>query len=99
MSLSDNDSKPNTPERIRTSNLHFRRPMHKKDKNNKNKDLEQAETIAYKPAYKQNGKKQENQPEKLPVDLVEVVAVWPELPGHIKNTILYLVRTVQHDDK
>jgi len=28
---------------------------------------------------------------KLPADLAEIVAVWPELPGHIKQTIRALV--------
>jgi len=38
-----------------------------------------------------------NQPQKLPSDLVEIVAIWPELPEHIKAAIKALVRT--HNSK
>jgi hypothetical protein len=30
----------------------------------------------------------------LPSDLAEIVAVWPELPEHIKQTIMVLLRSV-----
>ncbi|MFA5239558.1 MAG: hypothetical protein WC476_07630 [Phycisphaerae bacterium] len=32
--------------------------------------------------------------ENLPADLAEIVAVWPELPEHIKRTIQVLARSV-----
>jgi hypothetical protein len=38
-------------------------------------------------------KQASNQAQKLPADLVEVVAVWPELPEHIKAAIKALVQT------
>jgi hypothetical protein len=59
----------------------------------KDSHLQEAETSAYKAAYKENPKTGENQPENLPPDLAEIVAVWPELPEHIKEAIRALVRT------
>jgi len=34
----------------------------------------------------------ESQFEKLPPDLAEIVAVWPELPEHIRQTIKALIK-------
>ncbi|MHC4638042.1 MAG: hypothetical protein ACYTBV_11145 [Planctomycetota bacterium] len=31
----------------------------------------------------------------LPQDLVEIIAVWPELPEHIKAAVMALIRTVK----
>jgi len=60
-------------------------------------DLQTAETGAYKPAYKENPKTSPKQVEtdtsKLPSDLVEIVAFWPQLPEHIKAAIKALVQT------
>jgi len=55
--------------------------------------LQQAESSVYKPAYKQNPKTGQNEPIELPSELAEIVAVWPELPGHIKAEINALVKT------
>jgi hypothetical protein len=80
-----------TPERARTSNLRFRRPTHETDNSSESKDLQQDESCAYKPAYKDNSKTPENQVDSLPPDLTEIITVWADLPEHIKATIKTLV--------
>ena len=57
----------------------------------KNTNLRKAETSAYKPAYKENTKIGENQDNSMPLDLAEIVQVWPGLPEHIKAAIKTLV--------
>jgi len=44
---------------------------------------------------KNSHKTSENQAQKLPADLAEIVAVWPKLPEHIKQAIRALIKTVQ----
>ena len=56
-----------------------------------NNDLQKPEKSAYKPAYKENPKTAQNQVEDP--DLALVVEHWPNLPGHIKQTIKTLVET------
>ncbi len=84
--------KTNGPARTRTSDQWIMSPLQKKDKSINNKDLEQDQTSAYKPAYKQNPKTGQNEPVELPSDLAEIVTVWPELPEHIKQAIKALVQ-------
>jgi hypothetical protein len=55
--------------------------------------LSKAQSGAYKPAYKENPKTAKNLAETLPADLAEIVAVWPDLPVHIKAAIKALVQT------
>jgi hypothetical protein len=69
----------------------------KNDNHKGNKDLQQTEAGAYKPAYKQNPKTGQNEPVELSSDLAEIVAVWPELPEHIKAAVKALVQT--HNSK
>jgi len=47
----------------------------------------------YKPAYKKDSRTTGNNLPSLPPDLAEIVAVWPELPEHIKAAIKALVKT------
>ncbi|MHC4075946.1 MAG: hypothetical protein ACYSRZ_05980 [Planctomycetota bacterium] len=67
--------------------------MPKNDNDCKNKDLQQAESSAYKPTYKQNPKTGQNESVELPSDLAEIVAVWTSLPEHIRAAIKALVET------
>ena len=73
--------------------------MSENDKATNNKDLPQAGSGAYKPAYKQNPKTGQNEPVELPSDLAEIVAVWPELPEHIQAAIKALVGTHRKETK
>jgi hypothetical protein len=63
-----------------------------------NKDLQQQQSGAYKPAYKKNPKMQEKQLQNLPDELAEIVSVWTELPEHIKAAIKALVQTTIQGD-
>jgi len=73
--------------------------LSKNSKPKQNKDLQQTKIGAYKPAYKEYPKTAENQPKNLPPDLAEIVAVWPELPEHIKQAIKALVQTHNKETK
>jgi hypothetical protein len=44
-------------------------------------------------------KQGENQAADLPPDLAEIVAVWPELPEHIKAAIKALIQTHKSEKK
>jgi len=57
------------------------------------KDLQQAQKGAYKPAYKKSQKTAGDQLQDIPAELAEIVAVWPDLPVHIKAAIKALVQT------
>ena len=100
MSLTDTGSKRSGPGWIRTSvGLRQRvySPFPKNNKHSNSKDLQQDESGAYKPAYKQNPKTGGNEPVELPSDLAEIVAVWPDLPEHIKQTIKTIIETTTNN--
>ena len=62
-------------------------PLGKNAKSKKQKDLQQDDTGAYKPAYKQNPKTGQKEIESLPPDLAQIISVWGDLPEHIKAAI------------
>jgi hypothetical protein len=79
--------------KARIHDLRIRNPLSKNNKPIDNKDLPQVNTGDYKPAYKNNPETAENQAQNLPDDLAEIIAIWPELPEHIKEAIEALVQT------
>ena len=69
------------------------------DKSRNIKDLQDTKKGAYKPAYKKFQKTAENQLLNIPAELAEIVAIWPELPVHIKAAIKALVQTHKSEIK
>jgi hypothetical protein len=53
----------------------------------------------YKPAYKKSQKTAGNQLQEMPGELAEIVAVWHDLPVHIKAAIKALVQTHNTEGK
>lgn len=74
-------------------------PLPKNSKSCNDKDLRGTQKGAYKPAYKKYQETAPNQPQDIPTELAEIVAVWPELPAHIKAAIKALVQTHIKGDK
>ncbi len=68
-------------------------PLPKNAKSCNIKDLQHTHKGAYKPAYKKYQETAGNQPQDIPTELAEIVAMWPELPVHIKAAIKALVQT------
>jgi hypothetical protein len=62
------------------------------------KDLRSGQKGAYKPAYKKSQKTPADQLWEMPVELAEIVAVWHDLPAHIKAAIKALVQTAIQGD-
>ncbi len=67
-------------------------PVPKNSMSCNDKGLRGTQKGAYKPAYKNFPKTAENQPQDIPTDLAEIVAVWADLPLHIKAAIKALVQ-------
>jgi len=80
---------PPLPERVKR----FSRPSPENSNCGKKKDLQSQANGAYKPAYKERPKTTKNRSQNLPDDLAEIVALWPELPVHIKAAIKALIQT------
>ena len=83
----------NGPGRIRTYGQWIMSPLNENGKPPQNKDLPNAESVVDRKTDSQNTNQAENLPQNLPPDLAEIVAVWPELPEHIKAAIKALVGT------
>jgi len=79
---------PPLPERVKR----FSRPSPENSNQYNSKDLQPQPSGAYKPAYKENLKMAENQGQNLSPELAKIVAVWPELPEHIKAAIKALIQ-------
>jgi len=68
-------------------------PLPKNSKSCNGKALHSTKKGAYKPAYKKYQKTAGNQPQDILPELAEIVAVWADLPLHIKAAIKALVQT------
>ena len=70
----------------------FSRPLHEESNSFDDSDLSEAQSSAYKPAYKENQKQGEIDTSQLPSDLAEILKAWNELPSDIKTAIVAIVR-------
>jgi hypothetical protein len=68
--------------------------LQEKCKSSENKDIQVDQKGDYKPAYKKSQKTLINQFGDIPAELANIVAVWHDLPIHIKAAMTALVQTV-----
>ncbi len=61
------------------------------------KNLQQAESAAYKPAYEESSRDGPCQISDLPCDLAGVITIWPRLPEHIRIAIRTLVKDYRQE--
>ncbi len=77
--------------------------QHPPDNNLNNKDLQNPPQGRCTKRRTQESEKDQkainNQAHQLPADLVEIVAVWPELPEHIKAAVKALIQTYTWEKK
>jgi hypothetical protein len=73
-------------------------PIPKNGKFCNTKDLPGAQKGAYKPAYKKLQEPAGDQLQDVTTEVAEIVAVWPDLPVHIKAAIKALVQTAIQGD-
>jgi hypothetical protein len=62
---------------------------------NTDNDLANSATTACKPACKKKSKKHQKRLQNMPSDLAEIIAVWPQLPEHIKRALKALMQTIR----
>ena len=99
LSTTDTGQKTNGRWGIRTHDPLIKSQLLENTNDCQSKDLAQAKTGAYKPAYKQNSKTGQNEAFEIPSDLAEIVSVWSSLPEHIKQAIKSLTQTHMKEPK
>ena len=86
----------NGPGRIRTFDQWIMSPLNADGKGLNNKDLRTTDPVVDRKTDSNKLKTPQNQAKietsKLSPDLTEIVAVWPELPEHIKAAIKALIQ-------